>query len=238
MYKRALVVDDEPAICDLIQKVLLSAGLEALTLTRSAEAPGLLEEGKFDVVFLDLHMPTPDGIELARQMRRSEANRMTPIILISDDQRPSAMSIGFEAGANFFLYKPIDKDRLLKLVRATQGAMENERRRTRRVPLQSRLQLGFGLENFEGQTMDLSPRGVLVKAHRILPPGSSLSLRLHLSGRMKPIVATGLVVRILEGNQMGIHFDRLDFTESERLQEYLLPLVLTETTRSSTIAVF
>jgi len=50
MYKRALVVDDEPAICDLIQKVLRSAGLEALTLTRSADAPGLLEEGKFDLV--------------------------------------------------------------------------------------------------------------------------------------------------------------------------------------------
>ena len=217
MYKRALVVDDEPAICDLIQKVLRSAGLEALTLTRSAEAPGLLEEGKFDVVFLDLHMPSPDGIELARQMRRTESNRVTPIILISDDQRPSAMSIGFEAGANFFLYKPIDKDRLLKLVRATQGAMENDRRRTRRVPLQSRV-------------------GMLVKAHRVLPPGSPVGLRLHLSGRMKPIVATGLVVRTLEGNQMGIHFDRLDFTESERLQEYLLPLVVADTTRPSATA--
>jgi DNA-binding response OmpR family regulator len=164
MYKRALVVDDEPAICDLIQEVLRSAGLEALTLTRSAEAPGLLEEGKFDVVFLDLHMPSPDGIELARQMRRTESNRVTPIILISDDQRPSAMSIGFEAGANFFLYKPIDKDRLLKLVRATQGAMENDRRRTRRIPLQCRVQLGFGMENFEGQTMDLSPSSLWCKS--------------------------------------------------------------------------
>jgi PleD family two-component response regulator len=57
----------------------------------------VLEEGKFDVVLLDLHMPSPDGIELARQMRRTESNRVTPIILISDDQRPSAMSIGFEA---------------------------------------------------------------------------------------------------------------------------------------------
>ena len=106
MYRRALVVDDEQAICELIQKVLLSAGLEALTLTRSAEAPGLLEEGKFDVVFLDLHMPSPDGIELARQMRRTESNRVTPIILISDDQRPSAMSIGFEAGQISFSTSP------------------------------------------------------------------------------------------------------------------------------------
>lgn len=233
MYRRALVVDDEQAICDLIQKVLLSAGLEALTLTRSAEAPGLLEEGKFDVVFLDLHMPSPDGIELARQMRRTESNRATPIILISDDQRPSAMSIGFEAGANFFLYKPIDRDRLLKLVRATQGAMENDRRRTRRVPLQSRVQLRFGREDLAGETIDLSPTGVLVKARRILPAGSPVRLSLHLSGRMRSVVATGSVVRILGGSQMGIQFDRLNLTESERLQEFLLPLVLEETARAS-----
>src|SRR6267142_7023685 len=106
-------------------------------------------------------MPFPDGIDLARQMRRTESNRVTPIILISDDQRPSAMSIGFEAGANFFLYKPIDRDRLLKLVRATQGAMENDRRRTRRMPRQSRVQLRFVQENFEGETIDLSLSGAL-----------------------------------------------------------------------------
>src|SRR5712664_4851958 len=99
MQRRGLVVDDEQVVCELIGKVLHSAGMEALTLTRSSEAPEIIDEGKFDMVFLDLHMPSPDGIELARQMRRTESNRLTPIILISDDQRPSAMSIGFEAGA-------------------------------------------------------------------------------------------------------------------------------------------
>ena len=43
---------------------------------------------------------------------------------------------------------------------------------------------------------------------------------------MRPVVATGLRVRILDGNQMGIHFDRLALTASERLQEFLLPRVL------------
>ncbi len=90
----------------MIGKVLNSAGMEALILTRSTEAPNILDEGKFDVVFLDLHMPSPGGIELARQMRGSRFNRTTPIILISDDQRPSALSVGFAAGASFFLYKP------------------------------------------------------------------------------------------------------------------------------------
>ena len=74
---------------------------------------------------------------------------------------------------------------------------------------------------------------MLIKTRRILPAGSPVRLSLHLSGRMRPVVATGSVVRILGGSQMGIQFDRLDPTESERLQEFLLPLVREETARAS-----
>src|SRR5260370_10110744 len=164
MQRRGLVVDDEKAVCEVIGKVLHSAGMDALTLTRSTEAPEILDEGKFDVVFLDLHMPSPDGIELARQMRSSRFNRMTPIVLISDDQRPSALSVGFAAGASFFLYKPIDKGRLLQLGHATQRAMEHEPQRTRRVPLQSQLRLKFGAEELEGESIDASITGLLFRA--------------------------------------------------------------------------
>jgi len=228
MQRRGLVVDDEPVVCELIRKVLHSAGMEALTLTRSTEAPEIIDEGKFDMVFLDLHMPSPDGIELARQMRSSRFNRMTPIVLISDDQRPSALSVGFAAGASFFLYKPIDKSRLLKLVQATQGAMEHERRRTRRVPLQSKVRLKFGAEELESESIDVSMSGLLVRAPRIAPVGSSLRMSLQLSHRMRPIVAAGSVVRILGGNRMGIQLHQLTLSDSERLQEFLLPLIPAE----------
>jgi two-component system chemotaxis response regulator CheY len=228
MKRRGLVVDDEPVVCDMIGKVLNSAGMEALTLTRSTEAPELLDEGKFDVVFLDLHMPSPDGIELARQMRSSRFNRMTPIVLLSDDHRPSALTVGFAAGASFFLYKPIDKDRLLRLVRATQGPMETERRRTRRVPIQSKVRLTIGKEELEGETVDVSMTGLLVRAARTAPIGSALRMSLQLSQKMRPIVASGSVVRILGGNQMGIQLNQLSLPDSERLQEFLLPLIPTE----------
>jgi response regulator RpfG family c-di-GMP phosphodiesterase len=170
-------------------------------------------------------MPAPDGIDLARQMRGSPSSRMTPIILISDDQRPSALSVGFAAGASFFLYKPIDKDRLLKLVRATQGNMEHERRRTRRVPIKSKVRLKVGEEELEGETVDVSMSGLLVRTPRIVPVGSSLRMSLQLSQRMRPIVAAGSVVRILDGNQMGIQLHQLSVPDSERLQEFLLPMI-------------
>jgi DNA-binding response OmpR family regulator len=159
---------------------------------------------------------------------RCAARGTTPIVLISDDQRPSALSVGFAAGASFFLYKPIDKDRLLKLVRATQGAMEHEQRRTRRVSIQSKVRFLFGKEELEGETVNVSMSGLLLQATRIAPVGASLRMSLQLSQQMKPILAAGSVVRIQGRNQMGIQLDQLTLSDSERLQEFLLPLIPTD----------
>ena len=201
MQRRGLIVDDESAVCELVGRILTSAGIEPLSLTKSTDAPGHLNQGKFDVVLLDLHMAAPDGIELARQMRVSGWNRTTPIILISDDQRPSALAVGFEAGASFFLYKPIDKDRLLKLIRATQGSAEDERRRTRRVAFQSKVRLRYRAEELEAETVDVSQSGLLVRAHRTFPVGSPVNVALSLSQRARPIIGVGSVVRVVGDNQ-------------------------------------
>ncbi len=53
-------------------------------------------------------------------------------------------------------------------------------------------------------------------------------MSLQLSPRMRPIVAAGSVVRILAGNQMGIQLHQLTLSDSERLQEFLLPLIPAE----------
>jgi DNA-binding response OmpR family regulator len=225
MHKRAIIVDNEPASCELIEKVLHSVGIDSLVLNRSAEAPDLLREGKFSVAFFGLRMNSPDGSELTRQMRGSSFNRMTPVVMISDDQRPGAMSEGFEAGASFFLYKPIDKESLLRLVRATQGALEHERRRTRRIPLECPARLRIGNQEIDGQTIDVSMEGVLVRVSRPIPVGSSVNISLQLSRGTKPVSGAGCVVRVAARNQLGIHLGRLELAESQRLQEFLLPLI-------------
>jgi c-di-GMP-binding flagellar brake protein YcgR len=84
------------------------------------------------------------------------------------------MSIGFEAGASFFLYKPIEKEGVLKLVRATQGMAEPQRRRLRRVPVIQKVMLRCGKEEIEAETVDMSLSGMLVKSARTFPLGSSL----------------------------------------------------------------
>jgi DNA-binding response OmpR family regulator len=226
MYRRSLVVDDEPAVCQLIQDVLNSAGINALTLTKSAEAAQALRDEKFDVVLLDLRMPSPDGTEVARQMRASGFNRSTPIIMISDDQQLSAVSEGFEAGASFFLYKPIDKGRLLNLIRASQGAIEQEKRRFRRIEHRAKVHLTAGRLELEGETVDISMNGMLVKAAQCLPAGSAVGIKFDLLPETKPFVDAGSVMRTPSENHMGIEFNLQSRAENGRLQELLLPLII------------
>jgi len=234
MPSRALVVDDDAIVCGLIQGVLVAAGMDTLVLTRSEGAEEHLRREKFAVALFDLRMPAPDGLELARHARKLGINQMTPIILMSDDQSTSATSQGFAAGASFFLYKPIDKTRLLALVRATQGAIEQERRRFRRVPLQSRVRIGLDKEEWDCETIDLSLNGMLIQAPVCLPTGSSVRIGLRLAPDAKPILGHGTVVRLLSGNRMGIQLNHLTVADSGRLQDFLLPLILRREEESST----
>ena len=230
MRGRALVVDKDPAVCDLVRNLLTSIGMDVTGLTSSAEAAIRLREEKFAVVLLDLRMPTPDGFELARQARASGFNKMTPVILISDDQSLAALSEGFKAGASFFLYKPLDKARLLKLIRATQGAIEHEQRRFRRILLRSRVRLMFDRVEWECETIDISLNGMLVQGEgsRSFPEGSTVHVSLYADPAEKPITGSGSIIRVLPGNRMGIQLTEVMQAESQRLQEFLLPLILQE----------
>jgi hypothetical protein len=68
----------------------------------------------------------------------------------------------------------------------------------------------------------------LIRAPRTVPLGSSVRVSMQLAPRAKPVIGVGSVVRLLNGNQMGIQLDQLPVSESERLQEFLLPMILNE----------
>jgi CheY-like chemotaxis protein len=225
MPRRALVVENEPAMCALIHEVLESAEIEAVTPAKSGENERHFHEEKFDVVLIGLCTPSVDGIELVRKIRKSGFNRLTPIIMISDDQRPSALTQGFDAGASFFVYKPIDRAHLTRLILVTQGTIEHERRRFRRIPLQVKVRIKSDKDELVGETIDISLNGALVRSPHTLPLGSLIEVSLYLLAGAQPVVGLGSVVRVLSSTQMGILLDRFPVSEIGRLQEYLLPRI-------------
>jgi CheY-like chemotaxis protein len=226
---RILVVDDDPLTGELICEILRSAGADAGFLTSSSEAAERLKREKFHAVFLDMRMPAPDGAELARQIRASRVNASTVIVMITGEQDRAVMGRAFEAGVEFFLFKPVERNKLLKLIRATEGSIERERRRFTRVRLRCRGWLESGNERLEGTTLDLSLGGTLVQSHRAFPTGTIVTVTLELEAGMPPMRSGARVIRTVGTDCMGIQFENLGPKESLRLQEFRLPLILAAT---------
>ena len=108
-------MDDDPLTCERICEILRSAGMDASFLTSSTEAAERLKREKYHAVFLDMRMPAPDGSELARQVRASRVNASTVIVMVTGEQDRTVMGRAFEAGVEFFLFKPVERNKLLKL---------------------------------------------------------------------------------------------------------------------------
>src|ERR1700694_88760 len=159
MGTRISVVDDEPLICELIRDVLESAEIKSHTTSDSQQASILIREEKFDAVFLDVNMPAPDGIALARQVRASALNRTTPIVMITGESDRHLLSRVFEAGATFVLFKPIDRHRLMRLIRVSEDIIQRESRKFQRVKVTCKVSMQMDQERTVGHKLDMSLNG-------------------------------------------------------------------------------
>jgi CheY-like chemotaxis protein len=226
MANKILVVDDDAPTCELITDVLLGADVQAFSLTDSSAAALRLQKEKFDAVFLDARMPQPDGIELTRQIRSSGLNVKTPVVMITGEGEQQFLTRAFEVGANFVLFKPVDRQALLRLLRVTQGPIDRERRRFTRVSVRCEVSIKLGQERVRGMTVDLSASGMLVQAGSRFPVGSRLDFTLNLGASKRSLQGSAYLVRLVGEDFMGLEFQSLPPAEAETLQEFLLPHIL------------
>ncbi|GFO68007.1 hypothetical protein GMLC_15860 [Geomonas limicola] len=107
---RILVVEDDPIICAMLQKLLRMSGYQSELAGNGIQALGLWRKGGFDVILMDVQMPGMDGFEATAAIRREEAEQgghipiiaMTAHTLKEDEQRC------LEAGMDRYLPKPIN----------------------------------------------------------------------------------------------------------------------------------
>ncbi len=125
--KRLLVVDDNDVILKTIAVKLTNAGFEVFTASDGTEAVGLVRKQKPDLIVLDISFPPDiggvpwDGFRIMEWLHRVDESRKLPIIVITGGAGDKDKERALAAGAVGFLYKPLDHDELLKLVRATLG---------------------------------------------------------------------------------------------------------------------
>ncbi|MCW9012743.1 MAG: response regulator [Gammaproteobacteria bacterium] len=113
--EKILIVDDDKALRDLLERYLSDNGYTAVTVKDGVEMMQQLEQITPDLIILDLMLPGEDGLTLAKQIR-SHGN--TPIIILSARGDEVDRIVGLEVGADDYLPKPFNPRELLARIRS------------------------------------------------------------------------------------------------------------------------
>ncbi len=193
--ERVLVVDDDPALRELLSDYLASNGLAVEAVGDGVAMRRALAKGMPGVIVLDLMLPGEDGLSLARELRTQST---VPILMLSARGEEIDRVVGLEVGADDYLAKPFGPRELLARLRALL-------RRSQPAPARE----------ISSPAIQFGPFVLDVAAHRLLRDG----LDIHLSGaefdllrvlveRPNRVVSRDDLVTLLKG------FDRDPFDRS------------------------
>ncbi|WP_448551219.1 response regulator [Thalassotalea montiporae] len=169
---RILLVEDDELLGEGIKTALNKEGYQTDWLTDGAQASQAIQTESFDLVILDLTLPSKDGIEVLKDARREKFD--TPIIILTARDTTDDKIIGLDSGADDYLVKPFElaelKARLRALGRRNHGHVE---------PLVQHGRVSFNPASREvtldGQQVELSRRETTLLVEFLNHPNRVLS---------------------------------------------------------------
>lgn len=156
--RTVLVVEDEKNIRDLVCLHLSVEGYECVPVSDGKEAMTLAGEKTFDLIILDLMLPSVDGVTITRAIRRNGPNRDTPILMLTARREEADKVMGLDSGADDYLTKPFGVRELVAraaaLMRRARAPLTTADGETRPIAI-------------HGVELDPSRRGVRVRGQQI-----------------------------------------------------------------------
>jgi len=118
MPANILLVEDEPAIQELIAANLNRAGHHVVRASDAESAQRIVREALPDLILLDWMLPGTSGIEFARRLRADERTRSIPIIMLTARGEEQDKVTGLETGADDYITKPFSPRELVARIKA------------------------------------------------------------------------------------------------------------------------
>ena len=153
--KKILLLEDDVNLSETVEEFLLEEGFEVESVYDGASAEDCIYEKSYDLLLLDVNVPSPNGFELLKSSR--EAGKTTPAIFITSLNSTSDLSKGFESGCDDYIRKPFALKELLirinNIVKRNFYHNENET-----MPIDKDL-------SYDVQADELLDKGVRVSLH-------------------------------------------------------------------------
>ena len=155
MTTTILVVEDEPAILELVAVNLRHAGFQVVRATSAEEGETVIRHELPDLLVLDWMLPGQSGVGLARKLRADERTRELPIIMLTARVHEEDKIQGLEAGADDYVTKPFSPKELVARIRAVLR---------RRAP------------HLAGEAVEIGTLSLNPATHRVLADGQPVEL--------------------------------------------------------------
>jgi len=119
--RTVLVIDDDPVVRDLLRRFLVKEGYHVFCAAGGEEGLRMARELRPDTITLDVAMPRMDGWEVLNALKADETTAVIPVIMLT---MVDEKNLGYALGATEYLMKPLDRERLLGVLRRCQHDAE------------------------------------------------------------------------------------------------------------------
>jgi CheY-like chemotaxis protein len=116
-----LVIDDQPFFTNMLRGALEQQGFRVLVANSGAEGLASAKKHLPDAILLDIEMPVMDGFAVCEQLRKDEAVKQTPIVILTATNNPKLNERAFKAGADIVALKVLSTERLVNMIRLAIG---------------------------------------------------------------------------------------------------------------------
>ena len=192
---KVLIVDDDPLNLALLAEFINDAGYDSMCVENGTKALQAAKDGEFDTILLDRVMPDMDGIEVLKKIKSNKDLESLPVIIQTAKVEKLDIQEGLDAGANYYVTKPLNKDALLSIVKT---AIDDYRRL---LSLQDYL-------NQTTSTLSLLEKGrfVFQTIEQALPLATLLANASQEPDKLA-LGLTELFINAIEHGNLGITYD-------------------------------
>lgn len=113
---RILIVEDEPEIADNLAALLTAKGHKVATCLEGADGVARARKETFDLLLLDVMLPRMSGFDVCKLLRADPKTAKLKIVMVTGLGRMGDVEEAFRAGADDYLIKPFDSNRLFKKI--------------------------------------------------------------------------------------------------------------------------
>ncbi len=117
MAKRALIVDDDPLIRNLVQAMLESEGFQVLAAEDGQAALDIIVAEKrpidLSLIVLDVVMPGINGLDVLTNLRLHSDTQSIPVLMLTGEDKAEDILAGYSVGADYYITKPFTRQQLL-----------------------------------------------------------------------------------------------------------------------------